>query len=64
LSYRRAKRNVLIAATTFSAVLGPFRVFLDGRGLQARLVDFVTLLGFSLLMPSWCYYDSLERGGR
>ncbi len=55
------KRMVLIVAAVFSALLAPFLVIFDEGTLQSRIVDFVSVIGFGILMLGWCYFDSLER---
>ncbi|HEY0319649.1 MAG TPA: hypothetical protein VGC66_01630 [Pyrinomonadaceae bacterium] len=60
--YRQRKRRVLVAAAIFCALLAPVTVLFDKGGAQSRLLDFVTVIGFGILILSWCHYDSLERG--
>ena len=60
--YWRRKRRLLIAATIFCALLAPVIVLFDKGGAQSRLLDFVIVIGFGILILGWCYYDSLERG--
>jgi len=57
----RPKRNVLLVAGLFSAMLGPLMVLSIEAGDNFRIVDFVSLICISLLVLAWCYFDSLER---
>lgn len=60
----RPKRQVLVAAAVFAVLAGPVWILFDERGWQARVIDVVSILCVGLLVFSWCYYDSLERGTR
>ena len=60
--WRERKRNVLISAVIFAALLAPFRLISYYVSSPQFITNFVPLFGFSLLILAWCYYDSLERG--
>src|SRR3982751_5003923 len=60
--YRQRRRRMVIAAAIFSALLAPLTVFFDKGGAQSRLLDFVYVIGFGIMILGWCHYDSLERG--
>ncbi|HEX8175640.1 MAG TPA: hypothetical protein VF543_11030 [Pyrinomonadaceae bacterium] len=60
--YRQRKRHLLVTAAIFCALLAPVTVLFDKGGTQSRLLDFVTVIGFGILILGWCHYDSLERG--
>lgn len=60
--FSERKRNVLISAVVFSALLGPFRLISFYIDSPRFITNFVSLFGLSVLILAWCYYDSLERG--
>jgi len=60
--YRQRKRRLLVAAAIFCAILAPVTILFDKGGTQSRLLDFVTVIVFGILILGWCHYDSLERG--
>jgi len=60
-SFWQPKRTVLLIAGLFSAALGPLIVLPNETSLQFRIIRFAALICISLLVLTWCYYDSLER---
>ena len=60
-SLSRSKRTVLLVAASFAAILGPLMVLSFEAVGNFRIVRFVSIVGISLLVLAWCYFDSLER---
>ena len=63
-SYQQTKRRVIIAAAIFCAVIAPFMVLVEEGTVKSRVLDLASIIGFGILILSWCYYDSLERDKR
>jgi hypothetical protein len=55
------KRRVLLAAATFSALMGVLVIALHEATPLFRVVRVVSVICISLLVLAWCYFDSLER---
>ncbi len=62
LNHRKQKRFVIILSFVAAALIGPLVLLPEERSGLSRLADLASLLVFSLLILSWCYFDSLERG--
>jgi len=60
--FRKHKYVTIAVASLYFASIGPFVLLSEEHSLQSRLLGFITMLVISLVVLSWCYYDSLERG--
>lgn len=57
----QSKYRVIIAAAIFSALVAPFSILFDEGSLRSRVFDFISVIGWGILVLGWCYFDSLER---
>jgi xanthine/uracil permease len=55
------KRRVLLAAATFSALMGVLVIVLHEATPPFQVVRVVSVICISLLVLAWCYFDSHER---
>ena len=57
--YSRNKRIIIVIGILLLVITSPLNLFIDEKSLQ--IIDFLTVVGFNIIIFSWCHYDSLER---
>lgn len=59
LNYSRNKRIIIIIGVLLLLLTTPLDLFFEGKALE--IFNFLTIIGFNVVIFAWCHYDSLER---
>jgi hypothetical protein len=57
--YSRNKRIIIFIGVLLLVLTTPLDLFFEGKTLD--ILNFVSIIGFNLLIFAWCHYDALER---